>query len=75
MLGQLGITVPGLTATTRPRTWRRGGAQLLAGAFITASGKPEPLPAAQHAADAVGAELALVEVLDSSAPVASPCAA
>jgi hypothetical protein len=71
MLGQLGITVPGLAATTRPRTWRRGDAQLLAEAFITASGKPEPLPAGQHAADAVAAELALVEVLDSSAPIAS----
>jgi hypothetical protein len=71
MPGQLGITVPGLAATTQPRTWRRGDAQLLAEAFITASGKPEPLPAGQHAADAVAAELALVEVLDSSAPIAS----
>jgi hypothetical protein len=71
MPGQLGITVPGLAATTRPRTWRRGDAQLLAEAFFTASGKPEPLPAGQHAADAAAAELALVEVLDSSAPIAS----
>ena len=46
MLRQLAITVPGLAATTQPGTWRRGGAQLLlAEAFITASGKPEPLPA------------------------------
>jgi hypothetical protein len=71
MLGQLGITVPGLAATTQPRTWQRGDVQLLAEAFITASDKPEPLPAGQHAADAVAAELALFEVLDSSAPIAS----
>jgi hypothetical protein len=70
MPGQLGITVPGLAATTQPRTWR-GDAQLLAEAFITASGKPEPPPAGQHAADAVAAELALAGVLDSSAPIAS----
>jgi hypothetical protein len=49
-----------------------GGAQLLlAEAFITASGKPEPLPAGQHTADAVAAGLALVEILDSSAPLVS----
>jgi len=44
---------------------------LLAEAFITASGKPEPLPAGQHAADAVAAGLALVEILDISAPLVS----
>ncbi len=72
MLGQLAITVPGLAATTQPRTWRRGDAQLLlAEVFITASGKLEPLPAGQHAADAVAAGLALVDVLDSSAPITS----
>jgi hypothetical protein len=43
-------------------------------AFITASGKPEPLPAGLHAADAVAAGLALAEILDSSAPpVSSVC--
>ena len=73
MLRQLAIMVPGLAATTQPGTWRRGDAQLLlAEAFITASGKPEPLPAGQHAADAVAAGLALMEVLDSSAPITSP---
>src|SRR5260370_10635106 len=52
MLRQLAVTVPGLAATTRPRSWRHGDAQLLlAEAFITAAGKPEPLPAGQHAAD------------------------
>jgi hypothetical protein len=59
MLRQIAVTVPGLAATTQPGIWRRGGAQLLlAEAFITASGKPEPLPAGQHAADAVAAGLA-----------------
>jgi hypothetical protein len=29
MLRQLAATVPGLTATTQPGAWRRGGAQLL----------------------------------------------
>ena len=72
MLRQLAVTVPELTATTQAGTWRRGGAQLpLAEAFITASGKPEPLPAGQHAADAVAAGRALVEILDSSAPLVS----
>ncbi len=73
MLRQLAVTVPGLAVTTQPGSWRRGGAQLLlAEAFITASGKPEPLPAGQHAADAVAGGLALAEVLDSTAPPASP---
>jgi hypothetical protein len=72
MLRQLAVTVPELTSTTQAETWRRGDAQLLlAEAFITASGKPEPLPAGQHAADAVAAGLALAEVLDSSAPLVS----
>jgi hypothetical protein len=67
MLRQVAITVPGLAATTRPESWRRGGAQLLlAEAFITAAGKPEPLPAGQDAADAAAAGLALAEVLGSS---------
>jgi hypothetical protein len=66
MLRQLAAAVPGLTATTQPGSWRRGGAQLLlAEAFITAVGKPKPLPAGQHAADAAAAGRALVELLDS----------
>jgi len=72
MLRQLAVTVPALTATTQPRSLRHGGAQLLlAEAFITASGKPEPLPAGQHAADAVAAALALTEILARSAPLVS----
>lgn len=72
MLRHLAVTVPELTTTTQAETWRRGDAQLLlAEAFITASGKPEPLPAGQHAADAVAAGLALVEILDSYAPLVS----
>jgi hypothetical protein len=43
MLRQLAVTVPGLAARTQPRSWRHGAAQLLlAEAFITASGKPDP---------------------------------
>jgi len=72
MLRELAVTVPGLTTTTQAETWRRGDAQLLlAEAFITGSGKPEPLPAVQDAADAIAAGLALVEILDSSAPLVS----
>jgi hypothetical protein len=72
MLRQLAITVPGLGVTTRPESWQRGSGQLLlAEAFITAAGKPEPLPAGQDAADAAAAGLALAEVLDSSGPLTS----
>jgi hypothetical protein len=72
MLRQLSVTVAGLTATTQPGLWGRGGAQLLlAEAFITAAGKPEPLPAGQHAADAAAAGLALTELMDSPQTLAS----
>jgi hypothetical protein len=72
MLRQLAAAVPKLTATTQPESWRRGGAQLLlAEAFITAAGKPEPVPAGQDAADAAAAGLALVELLDSPETLAS----
>jgi hypothetical protein len=54
--------------TTQFGAWQPGGAQLLlAEAFITAAGKPEPLAAGQHAADAAAAGLALLEALDSPA--------
>ena len=72
MLGQLSATVAGLTATTQPGSWGRGGAQLLlAEAFITAAGKPGSPPAGQHAADAAAAGLALAELLDSPQTLAS----
>ena len=72
MLRQLAVMVPGLAVTTRPGSWPRGGAQLLlAEAFITAAGKPEPLPAGQDAADAAAGGLALAEMLDGSAPPTS----
>jgi hypothetical protein len=72
MLRQLAVMVPGLAVTTRPGSWRHRGAQLLlAEAFITAAGKPEPLPAGQDAADAAAAGLALADMLDGSAPLTS----
>lgn len=72
MLRQLTLTVPGLAATTQPRSWPRGGAPLLlAEAFITAAGKPGPLPAGQDAADAAAAGLALAEMLNGPGPLAS----
>jgi hypothetical protein len=58
---------PTLAATTQTGAWQNGDAQLLlAEAFITGSGKPDPLPAGQHAADAFAAGLAFVEALASS---------
>lgn len=66
MLRQLASMVPDLKATTQPGSWRREDAQLLlAEAFVTAHSKPTPKPAGQHAADAVAAGLALVELLDN----------
>ena len=72
MHGCCASLVPGLAVTIRPGSWQHGGAQLLlAEAFITAAGKPEPLPAGQDAADAAAAGLALAEMLDGSAPLGS----
>jgi len=72
MLRELAASVPELTTTTQAEIWRRADAQLLlAEAFITAAGKPGPLPAGQDAADAAAAGLALAEMLDGSAPLAS----
>lgn len=72
MLRQLAATVPGLAVTTQVDAWRPGRAQLLlAEAFITAAGKPEPTSTGQHAADAAAAGLALLEMLDGSAPLTS----
>jgi hypothetical protein len=72
MIRELAVKLPALAATTQAGTWRHDGAQLLlAEAFITASGKPEPLPTGQHAADAQAAGLASVDTLASSAPLVS----
>jgi hypothetical protein len=49
----------------------RRRAALLAEAFITTASKPEPLPAGQHASDALAARLAFAEVQASSAPLVS----
>jgi hypothetical protein len=75
MLSRLAALVSGLAVTTQFEAWQPGGAQLLlAEAFITAAGKPEPLAASQHAADAAAAGLALLETLDSpTALTASVC--
>lgn len=75
VLRQLAVLVPRLAVTTHFGAWRPGRAQLLmAEAFITAAGKPEPLSASQHAADAAAAGLAMLEVLDSpAAPTSSVC--
>jgi hypothetical protein len=72
MLRQLAALVPGVAVTTQTGAWQPGGAQLLlAEAFITAAGKPEPLAASQHLADAAAAGLALLEMLDSPATLTS----
>jgi hypothetical protein len=75
MLRQLAVAVPELAVTTQFRAWRTGGGQLLlVEAFVTADGKPEPLPAGQDVADAAAAGLALLEMLDNpAAPTSSVC--
>jgi hypothetical protein len=66
MLRQLAATVTGLTATTQPRSWLRGGAQLLlAEAFITAAGKARTTASGPARCRRRSAGLALVELLDS----------
>jgi hypothetical protein len=65
MLGRIASALPDLSVTTQPRVWQSGGAQLLlAEAFVSGMGKPVPLPAGQHAADALAAGLAMVERLE-----------
>ncbi len=72
MLGQLAAAVPGLSATTQPDSCRSGVARLLlAEAFVSGSGKPVPVSASQHAADAAAAGLALVELMDGPEPLTS----
>lgn len=65
MLRQLSAALPGLAATTQPGLWQRRAAPLLLGeAFVSAAGKPVPVPARQDAADAAAAGRALVQLLD-----------
>lgn len=72
MLGQLAAAVPGLSATTQPDRWQPGVVPLLlAEAFVSSSGKPAPRSAGQDAADADAAGLAFVDLLNTSAPLAS----
>jgi hypothetical protein len=72
MLRKLADLVPELAVSTQFEAWQARGAQLLlAEAFITAAGKPEPLAASQHLADAAAAGLALLEMLDSPATLTS----
>jgi hypothetical protein len=55
-------------------TWllAAGAAPLLLGeAFVSAAGKPALVAAGQHAADAVAAGRALVELLDDAQPLSS----
>jgi hypothetical protein len=66
MLSRLATAEPGLTVTTQPGLWLGGGAHLLlAEAFVSGAGKPVPVAAGQHAADAAAAGIALIERLDS----------
>lgn len=61
LLEHLATALPGLTATTNAAVWRAGEAQLLlAEAFVPGTGKPVPVPAGQHAADAAAAGLEMV---------------
>jgi len=71
MLSQLAAAVPGLSATTQPDQWQASASPLLlAEAFVAGSGKPGPRSAGQAAADAEAAGLALVALLNTSAPLA-----
>jgi hypothetical protein len=70
MLSQLAAAVPGLSATTQPDQWQASASPLLlAEAFVPGPGKPAPRSAGQAAADAEAAGLALVDLLNTSAPL------
>ncbi|MEU4697472.1 hypothetical protein [Nonomuraea dietziae] len=76
MLGRLARLAKGLTATTDVRLWREDGARLLlAEAFVSALGKPEPTSAGQHAADAAAAGLAMLRLLEEDSAVSEVCCA
>ncbi|WP_131975157.1 hypothetical protein [Actinomadura sp. 6K520] len=72
MLSRLAVATPDLTVTTQPGRWQAGRARLLlAEAFVSGAGKPVPVVAGQHAADAKAAGRALVERLRDGGPLAS----
>jgi hypothetical protein len=65
MLKRLAEAAPTVTVTTQPEVWRDGRARLmLAEVFVSGVGKPVPVAAGQHAADAIAAGKALIERLD-----------
>jgi hypothetical protein len=72
MLRQLAVMVPRLAVTTRPGSWRHGGAQLLlAEAFITAAASQSRCQQARMLRMRRRPGLALTEILDGSAPLTS----
>jgi hypothetical protein len=72
ILSQLAAAIPGLSATTQPDQWLAGSSPLLlAEALVPGSGKPTPRTAGHDAADAEAAGLALVDLLNTKAPLAS----
>ncbi|GAA5609503.1 hypothetical protein Spla01_00633 [Streptomyces platensis] len=65
MLSRLHILAPEASATTRPERFAAGQARLLlAEAFVSGTGKPVPVAAGQHAADAEAAARATLTYLD-----------
>jgi hypothetical protein len=72
MLSQLAAAVPGLSVTTQPDQWQaRASPLLLAEASVSGSGEPTPRSAGQDAADAEAAGRVLVDLLNTSAPLAA----
>jgi len=54
VLAELAARIAGLVTTTQADAWLHGPARLLlAERFVSGTGKPVPVPAGQHAADAV----------------------
>ncbi|MER5202478.1 hypothetical protein [Streptomyces sp. NPDC002825] len=68
ILSRLHALAPHTTATTQTQRFRDGQAQLLLSeAFVSATGKPVPVPAGQHAADAEAAARATLTYLTRGA--------
>jgi hypothetical protein len=65
MLKWVAEAAPAGAVTTQPALWRGGRARLLlAEVFVSGAGKPVPVAAGQHAADATAAGKAVIERLD-----------